>query len=300
MPESVFQQPESSIARFLCHLWATDGCVFLGRAGRRAPLVYYATSSPVLARDVQSLLLRLGINAILSKVNAKRGRTQYHVKLTGVDDILRFLSAVGCIGDRKEAAGDAILQTLSKTKANTNRDVIPAAAWRNLVTPALATSGITTREFQAGLGTAYCGTALYKSNLSRERAARAARVCGSNELRDLADSDVYWDSIASIEADGEEEVYDLTIDGLHNFVADDIVVHNSIEQDADLVMFVYRDEYYNQESERLGEADLIVSKHRNGPIGRITLSFLPKYPKFASLYRDRGAGPALPAENGSG
>ena len=186
------------------------------------------------------------------------------------------------------------------TKANTNRDVIPAAAWRNLVTPALATSGMTTREFQAGLGTAYCGTALYKTNLSRERATRAARVCGSDELRDLADSDVYWDSIASIEADGEEEVYDLTIDELHNFVADDIVVHNSIEQDADLVMFVYRDEYYNQESERLGEADLIVSKHRNGPIGRITLSFLPKYPKFASLYRDRGAGPALPAENGSG
>jgi replicative DNA helicase len=66
------------------------------------------------------------------------------------------------------------------------------------------------------------------------------------------------------------------------------------------VMFVYRDEYYNQESERLGEADLIVAKHRNGPIGRIKLSFLPKYPKFASMYRDHGAIPALPADNGAG
>jgi replicative DNA helicase len=64
-------------------------------------------------------------------------------------------------------------------------------------------------------------------------------------------------------------------------------------------MFVYRDEYYDKESERLGEADLIVAKHRNGPIGQVTLSFLPKYPKFASLYRDHGAPPAMPS-NGAG
>jgi replicative DNA helicase len=81
----------------------------------------------------------------------------------------------------------------------------------------------------------------------------------------------------------------------------DLRESGSIEQDADVVMFVYRDEYYNQESERLGEADLIVAKHRNGPIGRIKLTFLPKYPKFASMYRDHAAGPVLPAaDNGGG
>jgi replicative DNA helicase len=80
----------------------------------------------------------------------------------------------------------------------------------------------------------------------------------------------------------------------------DLRESGSIEQDADVVMFVYRDEYYDRESERLGEADLIVAKHRNGPIGRITLSFLPKYPKFASLYRDQGVAPTLPTDNGAG
>jgi replicative DNA helicase len=107
--------------------------------------------------------------------------------------------------------------------------------------------------------------------------------------------DVVWDTVMAIEPDGVEEVYDLTVEGLHNFVAEDIIVHNSIEQDADVVMFIYRDEYYNKESERLGEADVIVAKHRNGPIGEVALTFLPKYPKFANLYRDRAAEPMPPA-----
>jgi replicative DNA helicase len=79
----------------------------------------------------------------------------------------------------------------------------------------------------------------------------------------------------------------------------DLRESGQVEQDSDVVMFIYRDEYYNAESERLGEADLIVAKHRNGPIGQITLTFLPKYPKFANLYRERGVEPASP-QNGSG
>jgi replicative DNA helicase len=80
----------------------------------------------------------------------------------------------------------------------------------------------------------------------------------------------------------------------------DLRESGSIEQDADLVMFVYRDEYYNRESDRLGEADLIVAKHRNGPIGRITLSFQPRYPKFTSLYRDHDlSGAPSGAPNGA-
>jgi replicative DNA helicase len=109
--------------------------------------------------------------------------------------------------------------------------------------------------------------------------------------------DVRWDRVVAVEQDGVDEVYDLTVEGLHNFVAEDIIVHNSIEQDADVVMFIYRDEYYNKESERLGEADFMVAKHRNGPIGDVALTFLPKYPKFANLYRDRGAEPVPPQDN---
>jgi replicative DNA helicase len=79
----------------------------------------------------------------------------------------------------------------------------------------------------------------------------------------------------------------------------DLRESGQVEQDSDVVMSIYRAEYYNAESERLGEADLIVAKHRNGPIGQITLTFLPKYPKFANLYRERGVEPSS-SGNGSG
>ena len=60
----------------------------------------------------------------------------------------------------------------------------------------------------------------------------------------------------------------------------------SIEQDADIVAFIYRDDYYDDESDRPGEADLIVAKHRNGPIGKVPLVFQPEYPCFVSMSRE--------------
>jgi replicative DNA helicase len=108
-----------------------------------------------------------------------------------------------------------------------------------------------------------------------------------NELVRLTTSDVYWDQVASIEPDGVAEVFDLTVDRLHNFVAEDIVVHNSIEQDSDVVMFIYRDEYYNKDSEDEGIAELIVSKHRNGPIDTVRLTFQKDYPKFMNYAGQR-------------
>ena len=221
-------------------------------------------------------------------------RPAWWVDVSGRDDVLRFCWRIGAVGSRRREAVTAIASRVRRLAANTNRDTVPASVWRSNVVPAMQRAGVSSRSLQAQLDMSYCGTTLFKSGMSRERAQRVARVVRSPELQALATSDVYWDSITSIEADGTEPVYDLTVDELHNFVANDLIVHNSIEQDADVVMFIYRDEYYNKESERLGEADVIVAKHRNGPIGEVALTFLPKYPKFANLYRDRGAEPTPP------
>ena len=66
-------------------------------------------------------------------------------------------------------------------------------------------------------------------------------------------------------------------------ILSDLRESGSIEQDADLVVFIYRDEYYNDESDQQGLAEVIVAKHRNGPTDSMKLSFLKRYAKFADL-----------------
>jgi replicative DNA helicase len=118
--------------------------------------------------------------------------------------------------------------------------------------------------------------------MTRERSGRVASVVHSDELELLSVSDVYWDEIQSIEPDGVEEVFDLTVEDLHNFVAGNVIVHNSIEQDADMVMFLFRPEYYKSD-EKPGIAEVIVSKHRNGPTGTIELKFRRDHTRFYNL-----------------
>jgi replicative DNA helicase len=157
---------------------------------------------------------------------------------------------------------------------------------RRLVGPpneTMASAGVTTRQLESRIGTAYCGSSLDRSGPGGERALAVAAAVGSQTLERLATSDVYWDEVLEIEPDGFEEVYDLTVDGLHSFVANDVVVHNSIEQDADIVAFVYRDEYYSEESDQQGLAEVIVAKHRNGPTDTVKLAFMKRFAKFADL-----------------
>jgi replicative DNA helicase len=301
VPDAVFSQPALGIATFLRHLWATDGAVWLG-GPRQTANVYYATSSLRLAHDVQTLLLRLGVNGRLARHdNPKKGRQQFHVTVTGGTELVRFLEIVGALGAGKRRCASAILEHFEGRPRNPNRDVIPKEAWGRIVVPAMVEAGMTTREMQTAIGIRYCGAALYKTGLGCERAMRVAAAVRSEELVDLALGDAYWDRIVSIELDGVEEVFDLTVDGLHNFVADNVVVHNSIEQDADLVAFLFREDLYrHDDEEKDGLADVIVAKHRNGPIGTRKLVFLDRFPKFANysgqeqpIEQPAGEGPPL-------
>lgn len=88
-----------------------------------------------------------------------------------------------------------------------------------------------------------------------------------------------WDEIVSITELGVEDVYDATVEGVHNFVANGIIVHNSIEQDSDVVMFLLRREYYDP-LDKPGTAELIVAKNRHGSIGTINLTFRSDLAKF--------------------
>ncbi|MEH2104983.1 replicative DNA helicase [Nostoc sp.] len=284
VPQELFSQPQELIGCFLRHLWSRDGCIKLVAGKNLRPIASYATSSQRLAFDIQTLLLRLGINATLRTVpQVGKGRNQYHVIITGKPDLQLFIIHVGAVGEYKLRSLQDIFQHLENSIHNLNRDIIPKDVWKIEVVPAMQAIGFTTRILQASIGVSFCGSTLYKVNLSRERALKVGNIVQSSKLVTLAKSDVYWDEILSIEYSGEEEVFDLTVPGLHNFVANNIVVHNSIEQDADLVIMLYRDEYYSPDTPDRGIAEVIIAKHRNGPTGTAKLLFNPQFTKFQNL-----------------
>jgi replicative DNA helicase len=287
VPEFVFNRSRAEIGLFLRHLWATDGCVWLNRNGRGPKVViYYGTNSPRLAHDVQHLLARLGIISRIKSTQKGSHRPGYNATITGSADQLRFALIVGGHGERALAISEA-LKILQETKANTNRDTIPVEIW-DLVKSRMTELGITHRAMAAMRNSTYGGTSHFRFAPSRSLLNQYAELIEDVELKEIANSDVFWDTVVSIVPDGVEDVYDMTVPTTHNFVANGLIVHNSIEQDSDLVMFIYRDEVYNPDSEQKGEAELIVAKHRNGPTGLLRLAFMNQYTKFANIARGPG------------
>jgi replicative DNA helicase len=112
---------------------------------------------------------------------------------------------------------------------------------------------------------------------------RIAAILENSDSYLLATNNVYWDEIRSIESIGEQPVYDATVLGTHNFIANGINLHNSLEQDADMVMLIHRPDAWERDDPRAGEADLILAKHRNGPTTTVTVAHQLHYSRFNDM-----------------
>jgi replicative DNA helicase len=251
-------------------------------ARKSQPRVYYSTSSRQLADGVVHLLGRLGLAARLYPVQyAKSDREGYHVVVAGSRDMRRFCAEVGVHGARG-AKATAYLAYSAEVRPNTNVDTLPIEVWE-LVRSERRRAGVSERSLQAAIGLAYCGSTLYKTCPGRDRLERIATALDSDLLHAVATDDVLWDRVIGIEPLGPQPVFDATVKGTHNFVADGIVAHNSLEQDADMVILLHREDAYERESPRAGEADLILAKHRNGPTGVVTVAFQGHYSRFVDM-----------------
>jgi replicative DNA helicase len=279
VPASFFSLPQEQLGLFLRHLWSTDGSVTVSKSG--AVLVYYGTTSERLARDLQILLMRFGIRARLREVGNTYGHPQWTLDVCGVDEQRRFLQQIGVHGARGRAA-DRALRRLDEMTAAGRFDTVPSEVWER-VRRVMAEQHLPKALMRARIGTSSSGDLNSNISPTRTRLHRIAEILDDVELQMLATNDVFWDQIAEIEPTGEHPVYDATVLGTHNFIANGGNLHNSIEQDSDVVILLHREDAYEPESPRAGEADLIVAKHRNGPTAVVTVAFQGHYSRFVDM-----------------
>ncbi|WP_165617802.1 replicative DNA helicase [Mycobacterium syngnathidarum] len=267
VPKEVFALPDDQVALFLRHLWATDGSVRWDATARQAR-VYYATTSRQLADDVAQLLLRVGVYSRIKCAKKVGYRDCWHVLIYGGDNQHRFLAHVGVNGERGIKAREVLRQP-EAAERNPNLDTVPKGVWQQ-VRSALVRKG---------------SSAMWKHAPSRSRLHQAAAILDDPELHDLARNDVFWDEIVEITSIGEHDVYDGTVPGTSNFVAQGIAAHNSLEQDADMVLLLHRPDAIDREDPRGGEADIILGKHRNGPTANITVAHQLHFSRFTNMAR---------------
>ena len=223
VPAPVFRLPRTQLAQFINRLFATDGWATVLASGQSQ--LGYASVSERLARQVQHLLLRFGVIAKLRQRWVKYGpsrRVSWQLDITDATSIRTFIADIGIHG--KQAAVDAVSRALAQRQPHGNVDHVPREAW-GLVEQ--AKGAMSWAELARRTGHSDSNSHVGQRALSRERLARIAMVLQDARLAALASSDVVWDRIESIVSTGQQQVYDLTVPGTHNFIANDICVHNT-------------------------------------------------------------------------
>jgi len=224
IPSIIFQLKRPQVALFLNRLFATDGWATVLKSGQSQ--LGYGTVCEGLARQIQHLLLRFGIIAALKQRSIKykdTHRPAWQLDITDALSIKTFISEIGIFG--KEYALSKVQVALAQRRYQTSRDLVPVDIWEQ-VAAAKGNEPWKHLAIRAGIkgdSNLHVG----KRSLSRERLLTLAFALDDLPLQELATGDVYWDEIVLIEPMGAKQVYDLTIPVTHNFVANDICVHNT-------------------------------------------------------------------------
>jgi replicative DNA helicase len=220
IPEQFFFMSKRQICILLSALFTGDGTVYYREyTGRKSLTISYSSASIQLIKDIQHLLLNVGIVSFITDVQNKKNQKWQNLNISGKANIELFVNNIGFLSQRKN---DIMIEGWNRSKDN-------LAGWN---------------KYQY------------------------------NENRSLC-----FMPIKRITAIGFHDVYDIEVDEYHNFIADGIIAHNSIEQDADMVLLVYRPAYYKIQTVTSDNVDISteglmivdIAKNRNGAIGQFDL-----------------------------
>ncbi len=214
VPQAVFMAPRRAARLFLQALFSGDGGIYSSAGGFY--LEYYSNSRRLI-EDVHHLLLRFGIFALIREKNG--AKKSFRLQITDRDQIRFFADRIGfCPGSLKQLRLERkILPAIGAGRIKSNFDTLPPLAWKMMI-QAVAASG--TSLTRLGVKTQPA------QSLPYVLASQVAVATRYEALELLLDGPV-WDTIELITAVGEEEVYDLSVPGVHNFMANDIIAHNS-------------------------------------------------------------------------
>ena len=273
IPDFVFESGITGAVNFLAGYLATDGCVKFSKQYSRAEVQFDSTSKGLL-EDVQLLLLKIGVVATLNRGtwNTKSTKPIYRLCVSIIDENMRrFCSMVNTRGKKGRYLRDILAKNPRKETGGGVFNLPPEVSelcWER--------SG----NKQKGGGWTHQGKTMRRSSARDWASSR-----NDGEVLMWANSDLLWEPIMSIEPCGMEEVFDFTVPGCANLIANGIVAHNSgdIENHANGVWFLHRDA---QEDSDQVSVDFMLPKQRDGRRNIASpMWFFPRYQRFEEQER---------------
>lgn len=218
IPNEIMQLSKKQQALFLSRLYACDGWASVSKSNRKSGNceIGYCSVSEELAYGVAHLLMRFGIRYFITEKNIKYKRTikkAFQICIRGKKDILKFINDIGIFG--KEESCEKVKNIVeSRIDKETYFDSVPFELIEAFKIP-------TSREIKKA------------KRVSKFKVIDYAKQNKLYDLLQICESDTFFDEIESINYIGEEETYDLEVYPYHNFIANDIIVHNSVAMCAD-------------------------------------------------------------------
>jgi len=216
-PACVWTWDKARVAELIKAVMSCDATIY-SMSGY--PRIEFAVASQGLAEDIHHAFVRFGIVAKLWK---KKDRC-WRVEITEPASVERYQEEIGWIGEKARR-----FKRFAEPRKS-NLGVIPKQIWKDIRTSA-ASRGLTVTQLSVLADEPRAGLRGFNPHRSRGitqgRLAGYADVLRDRRLSQLASDQIYWDEIVSIEPTGQHQVYDLTVPETSNFVAQDILVHNT-------------------------------------------------------------------------